>query len=267
MHLVVVAKLFLHFKLVRQMNFQKTVSLVRLIVFVCPFSMLSAVYAQIYEQPKLLKFEKFVQREKENSLIVEKFYPIGWSRNGRFAYLVEPADEACGCYFAKVVLQDLRSGKKLWSYSYVGKEGRKESIETFWKANKRIFSQKLKKYGIIAKREFVLSEGNVNWKSDVLTVRLKVVEDPASVDDFNKVNSIVLELESKLKGRKVIYKEYFGPKDYSGILGAEVVGYLKSPLEPRVAFILVKTRRGYEGPPHITINEVVGASLVYGFGK
>ncbi len=250
------------------MNFQKTMRyfLIGLVVFVYVFLILSEVYAQIYE-PKLLKFEKFVEREKENSLIVEKFYPIGWSKNGKFAYLVEPADEACGCYFAKFVIQDLRSNKKLWSYSYVGKEGRKESIETFWKANKRVFSRRLKKYGIIAERKFVLLEGDINWGNDVLAVLLKVEENPNAVDDFNKVNSIVLELESKLKGRKVIYKEYFGPKSYRGVLGAEIVGYLKSPFEPRVAFVLVKTRRGYEGPPHITINEVVGASLTYGFKR
>ncbi len=40
-----------------------------------------------------------------------------------------------------------------------------------------------------------------------------------------------------------------------------MLGYLKSPLEPRVAIILVEIYRGYEGPPHVGGVRIVGASL------
>ena len=32
---------------------------------------------------------------------VENFYPVGWSKDGKFAYYLEPVDEACGCYFGR----------------------------------------------------------------------------------------------------------------------------------------------------------------------
>ncbi|GIU81169.1 MAG: hypothetical protein D6687_10185 [Acidobacteria bacterium] len=254
----------------RQVIFQNNKwLLVRCLFIFLVLASSSILYAQAHEQPKLLKFEEFTEMEKEKSLIVEKFYPIGWSKDGKFAYLVEPADEACGCYFAKVVVQDLRSDKKLWSYSYVGKEGAKESIDTFWKSNKKKISQKLRKYGIIALSTggFALIKGDIRWRDNLLRAELKVTKNPDIEDDFNKISSIVLELISERKGRKTIYAERFGPKSYSGILDARVVGYLKSPFEARVAFILVKVRRGYEGLPHVTVNEVIGADLISGFKK
>jgi len=48
-------------------------------------------------------------------------------------------------------------------------------------------------------------------------------------------------------------------------LDMKVMGYLRSPFEPRIAVILVEVSRGYEGPPHITHINVVGASLDSGF--
>lgn len=40
---------------------------------------------------------------------VENFFPIGWSKDGKFAYYLEPVDEACGCYFGKLVIVDLKN--------------------------------------------------------------------------------------------------------------------------------------------------------------
>ena len=49
-------------------------------------------------------------------LSTDAFYPIGWSRDGKFAYYFEPVDEECGCYFAELAIMDLRTDKVLWHY-------------------------------------------------------------------------------------------------------------------------------------------------------
>src|SRR5688572_4978733 len=54
------------------------------------------------------------EEETPAKLMTENFYPIGWSRDGKFAYLVEPPDEACGCYFAEIVIVNLKTDKVLW---------------------------------------------------------------------------------------------------------------------------------------------------------
>jgi hypothetical protein len=44
-----------------------------------------------------------------------------------------------------------------------------------------------------------------------------------------------------------------------------MVGYVKSPFEPRVAVILMEIYRGWEGPPNTGNVKIVGADLVSGF--
>jgi len=46
------------------------------------------------------------KEESHMALITESFYPLGWSRDGKFAYYLEPPDEECGCYFAELVIRD-----------------------------------------------------------------------------------------------------------------------------------------------------------------
>src|SRR5690349_14764325 len=61
-------------------------------------------------------FPKYYGREEYRTLLEAGFYPIGWSREGKFAYYTEPVDEACGCYFAELVIKDLRTDKELWKF-------------------------------------------------------------------------------------------------------------------------------------------------------
>lgn len=205
---------------------------------------------------------KSAAEEESGKMIKEEFYPIGWSKNGAFAFFVEPADEACGCYFADLVIQDLRTDKILWRREYRGEEGGAETLEQYWAKNKKEFSRKLAEYGIRAQKQFVVQNPTVNFQTDVLTPELS---DNTTGEDFEVAGDVVLQLISKQKGKKTVYKKTYDPKNYEGFLGAEIAGILMSPFEPRAAIVIVETRRGYEGPPHTTQIRIVGTSLTDGF--
>jgi len=209
--------------------------------------------------------------------IAEKFFPIGWSKDGKFAYYVEPADEACGCYFAKLVIQDLKTDKILWEHDYTGEESsdETETIKTHWQKNRRLFSRQLTKYGIVAGEKFSLMTSSVDYENDSLTPKLELNFDPdnesgTEIDGefyYGVEGSLILRLVSKEKGEKVIYRRNYHPKDGNLYRGAELTGFLKSPYEPRIAVILIEIIRGYEGPPHITKIRIVGADLTSRFEK
>ena len=67
-------------------------------------------------------FRDFEKDMADLEFLEDKFYPIGWSKDGKFAYFVEPADEACGCYFGTFVIQDLKTDKVLWQHRHVSDE-------------------------------------------------------------------------------------------------------------------------------------------------
>ena len=117
-----------------------------------------------FTRPRAVSFDRvlrrtfpgYYRRHKYQQLLPEGFYPIGWSRDGKFAYYAEPPDEACGCYFAELVIQDLRTDTVLWKFKN-DPEGRTNSkgeiidddMRKLWQRNQKLFSQKLREYRII----------------------------------------------------------------------------------------------------------------------
>lgn len=226
-----------------------------------------------YDPPQRLKLNGAGESDTNNAnnpsanLLTEKFYPIGWSKDGNFAYYTEPPDEACGCYFAELVIQDLRTDKILWKYSNTREEIRdddnKETIENYWKNHHDEFAAKLAEYKIVPQKKFNLLASAINYQTDVLTPQL-------AVDVKNDVGiyadgDVALSLVSQEKGSKTLYRKKYEPKDVSGFQGAEGSGSLMSPFEARAAVVLVEIYRGYEGPPNTTRVKIVGAALTTGF--
>ncbi len=195
------------------------------------------------------------------------FYPIGWSRDGKFAYLWEPADEACGCYFAEIIVQDLKTDKILWKEKIDGEMEPKipETLENFWPNVQKRFSAKLRQYKIEPGQVFASVHPQIGFGDDRLTPRVNV--DIKHDDIYEVEGSITIEMISEKSGSKILSTSVYKPKDLNAIRNAEIGGSLISPFEPRAAVIVVEEHRGYEGPPNITKIRIVGSTLNSGFKK
>ncbi|MCM3903194.1 MAG: hypothetical protein ND866_15920 [Pyrinomonadaceae bacterium] len=243
-----------------------------------------------YNKPVELKLERSIKRsfgsylrQQANDyyrqrpfdqLAPESFYPIGWSRDGKFAYYLEPVDEACGCYFAKLYILDLKTDKVLWSFDYESEgidqtkqEGKPHSLDTLWNANQKHFSDKLREYAIEPQVKFTLLFFPVNHKGESLAATLRTKEKKGLTDDerpYGIIGKATLQLNSTRRGKKTILDHSYGE---SLPLHVGLLGYVKSPFEPRIAVLLMRVMRGYEGPPHTGDVQVVGASLGGGFKR
>lgn len=225
------------------------------------------VQAQTFSQPKRLMFagdEKESEETQNAVLLREHFYPIGWSKDGKFAYLVEPVDEACGCYFANLVVQDMRTDKIIWSNDYEGRENANESLKSHWRKNQKLFSRKLAQYKIVAGKNFKLLESPLTVGGDSVKIDLSSTVGLAE-DAYSSKGSVVLKLISKQKGSKIAYRKSYNGEGSDGIMEINQGGVLRSPFESRTAIVLIETKRGWEGPPHITQIRIVGADLTGGF--
>ena len=214
------------------------------------------------------RFKEYYGKEGWQYLIIERFYPIGWSRDGRFAYLVEPGGEDCDCYLARLVVQDMRTDKILWEHKHEGEQaetgGPKDTLASFWRKNQELFSKKLSEYGIEAGKSFALLGPQIDFRGDSLTPQLSIKTDKDSLGP-GQISSVRLQLDSKRRGKKVVYEEHYSNESYGSLIGAKVFGYLKSPFEPLVALIMIEVHWGWEGPPHTTATRVIGSSLLNGF--
>ena len=196
---------------------------------------------------------------------VENFYPVGWSKDGKFAYYLEPVDEACGCYFGKLVIVDLKNDAVVWQFDYTSEDDAENSkkpktLAALWAANRKLFSSKLNENKIEPQRTARVLPFPIIDRTDRVTAKLSVERKPVSKDDriYGDVARVRVELTSRQNGRKTVLDEKYREAMplYVGMLG-----YLKSPLEPRVAIILVEIYRGYEGPPHVGNVMIAGAAL------
>ncbi|HET6892221.1 MAG TPA: hypothetical protein VFH31_14055, partial [Pyrinomonadaceae bacterium] len=230
----------------------------------------------LYSQPQELKLERATWRNFKNyrrlrpgeDFGIEGFYPIGWSKDGKFAYYLEPVDEACHCYFAKLFILDLKSDKILWSFDYnsefideARKEGRPFTLATLWRANQKLFSEKLREHDIEPSGRFALRSFPIMYRGDRLTASLRTREKLGLTEEerlYGTIDKATLQLHSRRHGRKTVL-DYSYTKARPLYVG--LVGYIKSPHEPRIAMVLVEVLRGYEGPPHTARLRIVGASL------
>lgn len=125
-------------------------------------------------------FRSHQRQYSGQAFYTENFYPIGWSKNGNFAYYVEPVDEACGCYFARLFTLDLKTDKVLWKFEHEGdfvdddrKAGKHYALSTIWRANQKLFSDELREHGIEPLRRLSLLSFPANHQGDILTADLQ----------------------------------------------------------------------------------------------
>jgi hypothetical protein len=207
-------------------------------------------------------------------LYTDGFYPIGWSRDGKFAYYTEPVDEECGCYFADLTIVDLRTDKIVWEFKNKPLERMNDKGEPIaddmrklWKRNEKMFSDKLREYGIEQTARFSLLPATFRIGGKSYAVKAASVK-ANDADGLRRIRKLNVEFSSPGLGKKSLYSaEYKGDEMYVSPLDIAVAGAFKSPFENRVAVVLIKVQRGWEGPPHTVAPQIAGADLASGFRK
>jgi len=231
-----------------------------------------------YAIPRAVSFDRILRRtypvyygrEEYQTLEVDGFYPIGWSRDGKFAYYIEPVDEACGCYYAELIIQDLKTDKVVWKFkndpeSRMDDKGEiiADDMRKLWKRNEKMFYEKLTEHGIVSTRFELLGR---SFSSGGKAFAAKMVTSKGSDEyDMDHVKTIRLELSSTALGRKTLFTKDFSADLLVAPIESAVVGAFKSPFENRAAVVMINIQRGWEGPPHTVDIQIAGADLVKGF--
>jgi hypothetical protein len=254
-----------------------------ILIVICIFAATAGATAQTYGIPKRLPLERAAKREfpkwnvtaaRYPGLIPETLFPIGWSRDGKFAYYFEPVDEACGCYFANLIIQDMRTDKVLWEFKYrqddliddKGEMPPEDTIGKLWRKNGKLFSEKLREHAIVAGTSLLLGKSFVASDRPYTAKAIKKMgKDPDMGSE--RVDKLTFTLTSPELGTKSLYSADHSKEEYWFMLDAGVVGVIKSPFEDRVAIVGMEVNRGWEGPPHVGDVQIVGADLKTGFAK
>lgn len=192
-------------------------------------------------------------------VIDAEFIPLGWSSNGRyFAYVLEPGDEACGCYLYKVNIQDLVTDKILWTKSQEGASG--DDWSYTWKEHQSVFETAFLEYGIDTKVSGTFFPGRTTRDiSFSVDKTMKVMPDYSNIAG---IGAYTIKAQSTSLGGKTLHSREL---NFPYMYDVDVMGYIQGPDKDRVAMIVGQVWRGWEGPPNTTRFEIVGAHLETGF--
>lgn len=207
-----------------------------------------------YSEPKGFDYIK-----GNEDVIFDAFYPIGHSKDGLFAYITEPADEATGYYMYSFVIQDLKTNKIVWSKKIDYNDAvEKGSIKETWNSNYDKFKEKLNENKIIQAKKYKLeSFPSADNKNTNLLFDVKYEE-----DSFGFGFDVVAQVKAKLTNNTGLSKQIYDEKfTESMILNVNSPGFIKIPETDYIVCIIKTQQRGYEGPPHLVSIYLIGTSL------
>jgi len=204
-------------------------------------------------------------------VIEAKFYPIGWSRDGKFAYAIEKPNEAADCQPAGFYIQNMVTDKMVARIEgcYETPDPDHPDIHRYFAKKSGQIRRLLHRYGIRQTitdlRSFPIGSDQRGYGVDL---HARYANAPQIFGNSEKfLTSLRLTLHKKrnyaIQKSKTIFTQHLKPTD--GYYDAVVTGYIDSPFEQRIAVILVYIQRGWEGPPNVTQIKLVGGSLVKEF--
>ena len=220
-----------------------------------------------YQFPRLLEIEEYEKALMDMSFSPGFIYPIGWSEDGKLAYLMEYSSEDSGLIFREIFIQDLITDERktlidLPEY-YLG----------IWQDKHQELAEALEEDRIVPQLNWKLQRFPFEHNGDIYDIEfeLETVDlEEAYFNDLPKKANIFLT--SKEKGKKTVadwrntaLEEADEPWYSSVVHDIGVIGFLQSPYEDRIAILIYEENRGWEGPPHVRSIKIIGADLTTGF--
>ncbi len=156
--------------------------------------------SKVYKVPAELSYIS-----KKEGFSYDKFYPIGWSDDGKFAYIVEPADEGSGLYFFEIHVYDIVNNKDIWAWKYEGEDG--ESVQSVWNKNTELFHKNLNEHNIAQNKKFNLQKGKMSHQGNDYEI---VMDSKLETDqDFgiDIIKGVKLTMKSPQLGTKDFFEQ------------------------------------------------------------
>ena len=200
----------------------------------------------------------------ETYRLPDKLYPVGWSKDGKLAYFVEPEGEACGCYFLDFIIQDLTDNQIVWQWKYNGDDSTNvsgyedENLTSMIKKYSTVFNEKIDEYQIQTDLDFKLQSFPMIKNDEKYHVSLITTSHlDADWGDLELFDEAKIRLYQKNGDFDQIISSHEQP-EYAMTLDMKIVGYFASPDEQYFVVFYVEEHRGWEGPPNVLRFRLVG---------
>ena len=186
--------------------------------------------------------------------LYDRLYFIGWSKDGKVAYITEPADEATGYYFFNFIILDSKTDKQLFEWKIdVDDASYEGSLKQTWQNNKERFSEALNEHKIYPLKADI-KKFPFNVEDQTYSLSHDIEYEKHEYFPFDVVSRAEFFLQNDNQKKSIFQKKY----DADLKLNVKATGCILSPYSNDALLLIAEEQRGYEGPPHLIRLEVSG---------
>ena len=207
-----------------------------------------------------------------------RFFPIGWSRDGKFAWIEENNSDAVNEYFFDLYIQDLVTDKILWHWNFTvsdednSNEDQKAGFNAvddndvnrrkIWTRYSELNVMKLNEYQIepVIVTNLEKFPLNINGGTSNVLIKNQTLNNSISSRSEILATSVNLTVNGNEKKRIFINKYATGQSEWDGHLSNQIPGFLKSPFENRIALFLLDEYNAWETSSEWTFT-IIGCDL------
>jgi len=208
------------------------------------------------ELPQALDYDDLIPSnfcQTRSLCIKNKFFPIGWSKDGHFAYIKERPPVQVGIIYNFVII-DLVTDKKVVNERWVEEF---ETLSELWSSQKMKIQQLLQQHDVIP---FSKTPQLISLPTKINGERYSTSISEAH-DENQHLTRQKLYVKSKSLGKKKIY-DYKRKIDAGpfGSFQSKVIGAYQSPYEDRITILKLNDIYVFEGDKELEI-EFIGCYL------
>ena len=212
-------------------------------------------------------FEPYKSTTSQTPFIEERFYPLGYSDDGKMAYMLEYYTGNSGMVHIETYVQDLVSDEIVWQHRFKTEENATNiNFTSFWTKNQKKIEAELNIYNINPFNKLWLKTEPISYGNNTFSLSSKVHKSHAKDLNLDLVDSSTVSIHSTSKGEKSINKKEYDPSSY--LLDRQAIGFIPLGKENKRAAVVVATiYHGGEGSEPIISYEIIGANLAMGFAN
>jgi hypothetical protein len=181
--------------------------------------------------------------------IDDRIFPLGWSAEGKFAWICKQSNEAADDCSWRVTIQDTNSNKILASEKFMMPDDPAHDIAQLWTAHGKAITELLEKHAVKrtpqAMDHFPLALGKL--RGSVFLPVIETVTEKHKDLQFTGVKSFQVFKSSDDKKLPLFQRKY---EDYVFPFSVAIAGCFVSPDEAHAAIVITSCWRGWEGAPH-----------------
>jgi len=215
----------------------------------------------IFLKPQKIDLPIYSKLNENN--ISEQIYPIGWSPDGKFAFLARGANEASDFERIEFYIQDMVTDKIICALASKDINAKTSEDTTIidwgWDDLKLQIAEKLNNNNIKQIREFDIMPLPIKKNKNIIDIKILNKTELRKFYEDTCISESSIQIKINNQFSKTIFSEKH--KEYLRPLTNQIVGYFKSPYEQRVAFIYLTEYPGYEGVPTVLGVRFIGCDL------